>query len=142
MSFDLKISKGDLSIDKSGSISLVSGNQKLRQDIIKILLTSYGDNKYHPSYGSGISQLDSSYKDFKLTEAEIKNTALSAINSLISMQRKQAKYQTLSPSEIIVSVLDIEVTRDYSDPRLFNLKIAVLTQQLTETFDNITIRLI
>ena len=38
MSFDLKIAKGDLQLNGDGTISLVSGNQKLRQDILKILL--------------------------------------------------------------------------------------------------------
>jgi hypothetical protein len=141
MSFDLKIFKGDLQINNSGSIVTVSGNQKLRQDIIKILLTAYGDNKYHPGYGSGLGQIEIGSTDFKLTEAEIKNTALSAINGLIAMQRRQARSQTLSPSEVIVSVLDIGVLRDSVDPRLYNLRISVLTQQLTEVFDNITIRL-
>jgi hypothetical protein len=142
MSFDLKITKGDLQIDAAGSIATVSGNQKLRQDIIKILLTSYGDNKYHPGYGSSLGQLEVGSTDFNITEAEIKNTALSAINTLITMQRKQARSQTLSPSETIVSVLDIGVLRDNVDPRLYNLKVSVLTQQLTEVFDNITIRIL
>lgn len=141
MSFDLKIFKGDLQIDNSGSIVTVSGNQKLRQDIIKILLTAYGDNKYHPGYGSGLGQIEIGSTDFKLTESEIKNTALSAINGLIAMQKRQARSQTLSPAEVIVSVLDIGVLRDTADPRLYNLRISVLTQQLTEVFDNITIRL-
>jgi len=141
MSFDLKIFKGDLQIDNSGYIVTVSGNQKLRQDIIKILLTAYGDNKYHPGYGSGLGQIEIGSTDFKLTEAEIKNTALSAINGLIAMQKRQARSQTLSPAEVIVSVLDIGVLRDNVDPRLYNLRISVLTQQLTEVFDNITIRL-
>lgn len=141
MSFDLKIFKGDLQIDKSGSIVTVSGNQKLRQDIIKVLLTAYGDNRYHPGYGSSLGQIEIGSSDPGLTEAEIKNSALSAINGLIAMQRRQSRYQTLSPSETIVSVLDLSVLRDKIDPRLYNLRISVLTQQLTEVFDNITIRL-
>ncbi len=141
MSFDLKISKGDLQINNSGDIVTVSGNQKLRQDIIKILLTAYGDNKYHPGYGSALGQIEVGSTDFKITEAEIKNTALSAINGLIAMQRRQSRTQTLSPSEVIVSVLDVAVLRDNADPRLYNLRVSVLTQQLTEVFDNITIRL-
>ena len=52
MSFDLSIEKGDIKIGSDGSLSTVSGNNKLRQDIIKILLTDIGDNKFHPKYGS------------------------------------------------------------------------------------------
>lgn len=142
MSFDLKIVKGDLQLNQDGSLSIASGNQKLRQDILKILLTSFGDNKYHPGYGSNLSMLEIGSSDIVITENEIKSSVISSINTLMSMQRAQAKYQTLYPSEVIVSILDVQVGRDSLDPRMYNLRISILTQQLTEVFDNITIRLI
>jgi phage baseplate assembly protein W len=142
MSFDLKIAKGDLQLNGDGTISLVSGNQKLRQDILKILLTTFGDNKYHVSYGSNLSQLEIGSADIVITENEIKSSVISSINTLMSMQRSQARYQTLYPSEVIVSVLDVQVGRDNLDPRMYNLRLSILTQQLTEVFDNITIRLV
>ena len=37
MSFDLTLDKGDIKIDKTGRVSVVKSNGKLRQDIIKIL---------------------------------------------------------------------------------------------------------
>jgi phage baseplate assembly protein W len=142
MSFDLKIAKGDLQLNGDGTISLVSGNQKLRQDILKILLTTFGDNKYHVNYGSNLSQLEIGSADIVITENEIKSSVISSINTLMSMQRSQARYQTLYPSEVIVSVLDVQVGRDNLDPRMYNLRLSILTQQLTEVFDNITIRLV
>ena len=142
MSFDLKIAKGDLQLNPDGTASIASGNQKLRQDILKILLTSFGDNKYHPGYGSNLSMLEIGSSDIVITENEIKSSVISSINTLMSMQRSQAKYQTLYPSEVIVSILDVQVGRDSLDPRMYNLRISILTQQLTEVFDNITIRLL
>ena len=45
MSFDLKITNGDLSIGSDGDISVVIGNQKIFQEIKKIVLTDVGENK-------------------------------------------------------------------------------------------------
>ena len=52
MSFDLALERGDIKINRDGSMKTVFGNAKLRQDIMKILLTELGDNKFHPKYGS------------------------------------------------------------------------------------------
>ena len=37
MSFDLALERGDLKINRDGTVKTVSGNSKIRQDIIKIL---------------------------------------------------------------------------------------------------------
>ena len=52
MSFDLKIEGGDIKLEADGSLTTVFDNNKLRQEVVKILLTKLGENKYHPSYGS------------------------------------------------------------------------------------------
>ena len=58
MSFDLKIQRGDLVLDSSGQLNIVERNDKIIQDIIKILLTDLGENKFHPYYGSSAGKLD------------------------------------------------------------------------------------
>lgn len=140
MSYDLKIVNGDIQISKDGALQIVSGNSKLRQDIIKILLTNFGDNKFHQNYGSAISSIGIA-DDQYMAEAELKSAVISSLNNLIQMQKSQMKRQTVSPSETIVSILNVEASRDTIDPRLLNIKLSVLTQQLVETFDNITIRI-
>ena len=143
MSFDLKIKNGDIVLDDSGSLSLVSGNQKIRQDIVKILLTNFGDNKFHPKYGSNVAALKiGEVADQKIIEMDIKRSAEEAIRNLISLQRSQARSQYLSVSETIVDISNISTERDTDDPRLYNIYISVLTQKLDIIDEVITIRII
>ena len=142
MSFDLKLEKGDIKIGTDGLIQTVTGNAKLKQDILKILLTQLGDNKFHPDYGSYIGVLQiGHYADEKLVVLDIESSARTAIRNLMSLQRAQARRQGLSPGEIIVDVANLSVTRDEVDPRLYNIYISVLTQELTEVGSNITVRI-
>ena len=52
MSFGLKLKNGDLKLSKDGTLEIVTKNSKLRQDIVKMLLTRKGSVKYHREYGS------------------------------------------------------------------------------------------
>jgi len=56
MSFDLKIVNNDLSINPDGTIQTTYDNEKLKQDVIKIILTPVNSNAFHRWYGSSISQ--------------------------------------------------------------------------------------
>jgi len=142
MSFDLTLERGDIKINADGSMKTVTGNSKLRQDIIKILLTGLGDNKFHPKYGSHIGALQiGHYADNKLVSLDLEASARTAIRNLMSLQRSQARRQTLNPGEIIIDILDISVARDEVDPRLYNIFLSVLTQDLTEVRNAVTIRI-
>jgi phage baseplate assembly protein W len=143
MSFDLKIKNGDLSIEGSGTLSTVSGNSKIRQDIVKILLTKTGENKFHPRYGSDIGFLKiGEVSDEEILEMDIKRSVEEAIKYLISLQNFQSKRQNLSLSEIILDISKIDAERDSADPRLYNIYISVLTQKLDIIEEIITIRIV
>ena len=143
MSFDLKILKGDIVIDKTSSISTVSGNEKLRQDIIKILLTKLGENKFHPSYGSKIGLIEIGYvPDAELLDLDLKLAAEESIVKLMLLQRQQEAFQFISPDEKILNINDISVTRDKIDPRMYNIFISVITQKLSTISDSIVLRVL
>ena len=143
MSFDLKIKNGDLVLDSSGSISTVFGNSKIRQDIVKILLTKIGDNKFHPSYGSNVGFINiGDVSSSEIAELELRRSAEDAIRYLIFLQKSQSRNQILSPSEIILEISDIKTERDSEDPRLYNIYISVLTQKLDIINEIITIRIV
>ena len=142
MSFDLTLNKGDIKIDKTGEVSVVTSNSKLRQDIIKILLTETGDNKFHPDYGSEVGSLKiGSTSDARLVEADLNTSANKALRNLMALQRSQSRRQQLSPGEVIVQILDVSVVKDELDPRMYNIFVSVLTQALDEVKSNITVRL-
>ena len=94
MSFDLKIKNGDLVISKSGSLELVSGNSKIRQDIVKILLTNIGDNKFHARYGSDLGAFKiGDVSDQKMIELDLKRSVEEAIRYIMFLQKNQSKIQ-------------------------------------------------
>lgn len=143
MSFDLKIKNGDLVLDSSGSLVSVSGNNKIRQDIIKILLTRPGDNRFHSGYGSNLGLLKiGDVADESIVELELKRSAEEAVRYLISLQKNQSKGQILSLSEIILDITNISIERDSDDLRLYNIYISVLTQKLDVIDEVITIRIV
>ena len=142
MSFDLKIINGDLSISKSGNLNVVSTNNKIKQDILKILLTGQGENKFHPSYGSLVGNLElGGITDAIYVSRNIEKSVADAINKLITLQRYQARYQYISPSETIVSVKSVEAYRDKADPRMWSVFASVITQELNEVSESLTIRI-
>lgn len=143
MSFDLKIVGGDIAISSTGDAEIVFDNAKLKQDIVKILLTRLGDNKYHPNYGSEVGALQIGHvADIELLELDLQSSAEEAIRKIISLQRKQAKRQNLSPAEVIVDIVDVSVARDVNDPRAWNIFISVLTQKLTTLTEAVQLRII
>jgi len=143
MSFDLKIKNGDIVIDPSGSLSTVFGNSKIRQDIIKILLTRNGENRFHPRYGSDLGALKiGEASDEKMMELDLQRSVEDAIKYLMSLQSYQSKKQVLSSGEIISAIRGISSDRDSEDPRLYNIYISVLTQKLDIVEEVITIRIV
>jgi phage baseplate assembly protein W len=142
MSFDLALNMGDLKINNDGTINTVAGNSKLRQDILKILLTEIGDNKFHPKYGSHIGTLQiGSSADNKLIALDLEASARTALENLVSLQRSQSRRQRLSSGEVILEIINVKVARDTVDPRLYNIFVSVLTQELTEVRSSVTIRI-
>ncbi len=141
MSFDLKIKNGDLAIGRDGDIDFVIDNEKMRQDIIKILLTKLRENKYHPYYGSSLGILEiGSVPDKQLIEDDLSSLTEESINILMRLQHKQSQSQYLTPGEVIVEVLGVSVARDESDPRGYNVSVSVITKKLTLVTESLTVR--
>lgn len=143
MSFDLKIVNGDISIDRDGSLKTVFDNDKLRQDIIKILLTKLGENRYHVTYGSKIGALEiGSVPDQELLELDLQSAAEDSIRYLIRAQRVQQRSQYLTPGEVIAGIRNIFAERDRVDPRVYNIFISVYTKKLTVITESIPVRIV
>lgn len=143
MSFDLQIQNGDISLESDGTISIVSGNDKIRQDVIKIILTKFGENRFHANYGSNVGYLQiGQATDQSIMELDIQQSVESSIRYLIALQREQSRRQLLSSSEVIIDVKNVGVERNEDDPRLYNIFISILTQRLETITEAVTIRII
>lgn len=131
MSFDLKITGGDLVI-KNGDLQQVIDSEKLIQDILKLCLTTAGTNPLHPWYGSFLSRtivgnpMDSTML-LSISQSQL-NTALENLKGLQELQLKN--FQRVSADEQLGAVLDISVGRNPFDPRLFEVNIKALTKGL------------
>jgi hypothetical protein len=135
MSFDLKIINGDFVI-KNGDLDVVTGQNKLIQDILKICLTTAGANIFQPWYGSFVSKvLIGSTFDTDMTNSITTNQLQNSIENLKKLQQFQASdtLQQVTPDEHIASITKIEVTRNTIDPRLFDVMVKVLSRAFKTT---------
>lgn len=131
MSFDLKISNGDLVI-KSGQIQTVVDSEKLIQDILKICLTNAGSNPLQPWYGSFLSRtLIGNPLHTSVLVQIAKSQLTTALQNLKDLQDIQLKsFQRISADEQISAILDISINRNQIDPRLFEVSVRALTKGL------------
>jgi len=138
MSFDLKIVGNDLAINPDGSVQTVRDNEKLKQDILKAILTARGSNRFHQWYGSTVSERTiGQVLEGGQLEAEASNAIQETLSTLAALQTAQARIQYVSPGETLAAIKDVRVARDSTDPRQWSITVEVLTRQLTtveETF--------
>lgn len=143
MSFDLKLLNGDISIGRNGTVETVFDNDKLRQDIIKILFTKLGENKFHVTYGSNLSKLEiGGIIDQEIVELDIQSSAEDGIKKLISMQINQSRAQYLTPGESAIGIKDIVIERDKKHPYIYNILVSVYTKKYTVISETIPVRII
>ena len=138
MSFDLKISNGSFIFSDDGTLKKVFNEDKLRQDVIKIILTPQGTLKLHPWYGSPINERAiGKVLPANLLDTEMSSSILFAINNLIKLQGLQIKDgQYTTPNELIGQVLNISVERSIYESRQYNIVIDILTKRGTTIREN------
>lgn len=141
MSFDLKLLGGDIVIDPSGDINLVSEWELAKQQLFNSLVTPIGTNLYHEGYGSLLPYLSNNVVSFAEIERDIKSSVQNTVNSLIALQKYQRNYQFLSPQETIISINSIDVQIDAEDPRLINIYLSILNGSSEILYESVTIRL-
>jgi len=143
MSFDLRIQNGDIKISRDGDLDVVLDNEKIRQDIIKILLTKLGENKYHTYYGSSLGALEiGGVPDAEIVEGDLLRMTEESMAVLMRLQSSQAGTQYITPGETIVDILNVDINRDVSDPRGYNVSVTVLTRKLTKVTESVTVRIL
>jgi hypothetical protein len=132
MSFDLKITNNDLTINPDGTVGTVRDNEKLGQDVLKAILTARGDNQFHRWYGSTIGvRVIGQVMDVIQTETEVERSIHDVLSFISALQKAQSKIQYVSPGETLVAIKSVDVIRDPSDPRQWQVKVLVLTRELT-----------
>lgn len=129
MSFDLKLTNGDLVI-RNSSLQTVTDSEKLAQDVLKLCLTTAGSNPLVPWYGSFISRTIVGSPMYTSVLVQISKSQLNtALENLKALQEYQVKsFQRVSADEQISSILDISIIRNQLDPRLFDVQLKIMSK--------------
>lgn len=143
VSFDLKITQGDISIGSDGDLKKVEGNEKLIQDSLKIVLTPLGVNIFFPGYGSLLTKgtIGSVLPDeFTNTIAsdQIKNS-LQTLQKLQKLQEQSG--QKVTASELLAAVKNVRIEKNQIDSRVTRIYLELLTKALTIKETSFTVEL-
>lgn len=116
----------DIDFNEIGKIKEVTGYGKVKQQLVKILLTVIGDNLYDSEYGSQISN-SIGQKFTSYMAANIQYSIYRAVQHLIKIQQENL----LPDNETIVELSNIKVEQT-SDVRALRLSISVVTADYQE----------
>lgn len=132
MSFDLALVDGNLSIKSDGSVRTVTDTLKLRQDILKIIVTPLGSNKFHPWYGCSMGEglIGNNFAD-NIIELEVQTSVQQSLERLRQLQLAQSTSQNVSLGELIAAIGEVEVNRNPIDLRQLNARVVVSSRRLT-----------
>ncbi len=132
MSFDFKISQGDLVLGNNGDLQQIINTDKLIQDLLKICITPLGSNPAYPSYGCAINKsLIGTSFDTDFISSIASNQLKNSIEILKDLQEAQSFSQNMTASEQLAAIQEIKIDRNITDPRFFLIVIRALTKALT-----------
>ena len=142
MSFDLKLENGNLKLNADGKLAVVRDSEKLKQDILKLIVTPIGGNKANPWYGSDANKfLIGNIYDLDFAKDAATEQLRSAIENLKTLQQQQLKTQFISAAESIAAINDIYINTNAADRRALEVKISILSFALTALEVNFLIKL-
>lgn len=125
--YGLNISR-DVHLDENGELLVVASSEKVRQSVIKAILTKQGENQFHLTYGSSLQAIVGR----KIDNFTLLTLQQSIQNAIFFLQAEQRGLQNLPDDERILRLSDIQVREDESDPRVLKVVIAVTTGNYEE----------
>ena len=138
MSFDLKLTNGDIEIS-DGALVTVQNQDKLIQDVLKILFTATGENLAHPWYGTPmLARAIGESANSEILSVEIADAVSFGLNNLKTLQQLQERdSQFVTPQELIASIDNIDATFNQIDKRKLVVTVSIKTRSseiITESF--------
>lgn len=131
MSYDLALTKGDLSVSETGELRIVEATDKVVQDVLKVLHEPQGSNPLAPTLGSGLTTLNIGMNiDQQFAESRVEASVRTTIGQLQQIQSKQEQVQTVTDSEKIIDIAEILATVNEQDPRQYDIRLSILTGEL------------
>lgn len=127
--------ESDIDFNAVGKVKEVTGYGKVKQQLVKILLTVIGDNLYDNEYGSQISS-SIGQKFTAYIIANIQYSIYRAIQHLIKIQQEN----NLPADETIIELSNIKV-EEVKDVRSIKLSVSVITQDYQEVSSSLKFNL-
>lgn len=113
MSYSLAIADGDL-VQRGSRLDVVSGVEKLRQDVYCWLTERYGGDRFHVNMGSILQDFIGGIAS-ESTRVEVQSEIFRVLQNYQAMQLRRFKEnpERMSASELLVSVDDIMAALNY-----------------------------
>lgn len=129
----------DYSIDKLGHYEKVIEENKLMQDLKKIIRTILGSDPVATWYGTEFESIIGTKMFPEITKTKIIDQIVTALSKLKSIQIQQEEYQTVTGNEFLDTVSKIFVNESITIPTLFTADVSVVTQagKQISTFESI-----
>jgi len=131
--------QNDINYDELGSLKVVSGVERVKQIIIKAVLTNRGTNVFDGDYGSSLNQ-SIGQQALPIAILRIQQSVQDCINRLIDSQSQNSD---ITPDdEIILGLDDLQVVFDTTDPRKVNITMVIVIgtyEKITVNLENIDI---
>src|SRR5690242_2567390 len=114
MSTSLKVVNGDLSIT-AGKFDIVSGTDKLTQDLTLWLTERFRDDRFHPTYGSILDGYIGGVINPEDTTVRIQSEVLRVLSNYQQTQQDSFRKtpNKFQPSELLQSVNGVNVSLSY-----------------------------
>lgn len=140
MSFDFALIDNDLSLLQDGTVRMVKDTQKLRQDVLKVIITTLGSNRFHPWYGCTVSE-DIIGKNLpnNMMLMDIQTSIQQSLDKLKKLQFQQLTVQKVSLAELINVIGEIIAYRSPEDPRQVKIDVTVYSRRLTKVEETFTL---
>lgn len=113
MSYTIAIEDGDIQM-KGSALGIVSGLDKLHQEMSVWMRERYGSDRFHLTYGSILDNFIGGVIDDGIV-AEIQSEVMRVLQNMQALQLRALKGspELLSRDELLVSVDDIEARVEY-----------------------------
>jgi hypothetical protein len=113
VSISLKVANGDLSV-RAGRLEVVSGAEKLKQDLTLWLTEKFEDDRFHKTYGSILDN----YIGGVITEDVVAKVRSETLRVLANYQQLQIQHfrddpSKYSPQELLQNVNGVDISVSY-----------------------------
>lgn len=121
----------DNGYDKLGLVTTVVREQKMLQDLLKIVTAVKGSNTAHSWYGTSLISFIGTAKPSAYYVTKFKGEIISAGENMKDLQRQQTQYQQVDDEEFFSFLDNIDVQQSDVDPDFYEINATVISQAAT-----------